>query len=174
MKSSGLMTKTVILGILAEGQMHGYEIRKRLQRELGESAEINFGSIYYGLKSYVERGWVKHIRDESVKGNPERSVYRITSRGRAQLAHLLETTLSDTSDSLKPLEAALNFMENLPASRAREILTDRHEQMKRRYDEALTHDPNPDENPRAGMIREYRLYQLGAEVIWLKNLLLRL
>ena len=174
MKSSNLMTKTVILGSLSEGQMHGYEIKKRLQRELGETADINFGSIYYGLKSFVERGWVDHIRDESVKGNPERSIYRITASGKKQLREFIEMILCDISDSLQPVEAALNFMENLPEDRTRKLLEERYEQMKRLYDSALSLDPDPAENPRARLIREHRLYHLGAELIWLKHLLPRL
>ena len=42
-----MITKTVILGMLAKGQMHGYEIKRRVKELLGESADINFGSIYY-------------------------------------------------------------------------------------------------------------------------------
>lgn len=169
MKSSGLISRTVILGLLAERQMHGYEIRKRLQEDLGERAALNFGSIYYGLKSFVSRGWLEHIRDESVDGNPERSIYRITRQGRAELARLVEKLLADTSAALQPLETGLNFMASLPAGRAEEILSQRYAALRESYEKALAEEPREDEPPLDRLIREYRLYQLGAEVHWLKN-----
>ena len=169
-----MITQTVILGVLAGGQMHGYEIKKRIRRELGPSADINFGSIYYGLKTYVSKGWVDHIRDEPGKGSPERSIYRITSKGRKRLKKLLETNLGDTEVSLGCVEAALAFMDHLPADRVKEILTERYEKLKACYEESLDKEP-PDREPLAArFVREFRLYRLGAEVHWMKNLLPKL
>jgi DNA-binding PadR family transcriptional regulator len=160
--------------MLAGGQMHGYEIKKRLRRELGESADINFGSIYYGLKSFVAKGWVDHIRDEAVKGSPERSVYRITPRGRRQLKLMLEEVFAGTADRLDPLEAGLNFMNNLPPEEVEELLTRRYSQLKSRYEQALAGEAPENEPLWASLIHQYRLYRLGAEVLWLKNTLPRL
>jgi DNA-binding PadR family transcriptional regulator len=169
-----MITKTAILGMLAGGAMHGYEIKKRLGSQLGPSADINFGSIYYGLKTYVSNGWVDHIRDEPGKGSPERSIYRITPKGRKQLKKLLEKNLSHTDLPLNPVELGLTFMGNLPASRTKEILSERYEKMKASYDESLEQDPPEKESPSARFVREYRLYHLGAEVHWMKNLLPKL
>jgi len=170
-KDSGNLTKTIILGMLAEGQMHGYQIKKRIRQALGDSAEINFGSIYYGLRSLTEQGFVDHIRDEPGKGSPERSIYRITPKGRSQLKALIEQSLSDTASLLHPVEVGLHFMKHLPPSKVREILQRRYAELKELYEEALSQQTPPDETSPAGFIRGYRLYRLGAEVRWLKNLL---
>ncbi|MEA2062664.1 MAG: PadR family transcriptional regulator [Gemmatimonadota bacterium] len=169
-----MVSKTLILGALAGGQMHGYEIRKQIIGKLGSRGTINFGSIYYGLKKYVSSGWVDHIRDEPGKGSPERSIYRITASGRRELKKQLEANLGDTDEPLGPLEAALTFMDRVDRGRAEEILTSRYRKLQAGYDQALAVEPPPGEAPGARGLREYRLYRLGAEMRWLKNLLPRL
>jgi len=170
-KGSGDLTRTIILGMLAGGQMHGYEIKKRIQKALGESADINFGSIYYGLKSLTGNGLVDHLRDEPGKGSPERSIYRITPKGRRHLLELLAASLTDLSLPLRSLEVGLHFMENLTPPALKQLLQERFENLSRRYEETLNQEVPVGESQPARLIREYRLYQLGAEVRWLKNIL---
>ena len=170
-KVSGDISRTVILGMLAQRQMHGYEIKKRFGEALGESAEINFGSIYYGLKSLTDSGLVDHLRDEPGQGSPERSIYRITARGRSRLAELIEASLGQAAAPLHPLEVGLRFMDQLPPAKVGEIIAGRYAGLKRDYDSALAAEVPKDEPAWAAAVREYRLYRLGAEVLWLKNLL---
>lgn len=169
-KGSGDITRAMILGMLSDGQKHGYEIKKRIRESLGQSADINFGSIYYGLKSLTEAGLVDHIRDEPGKGSPERSIYRITPRGRRQLALLIEQCLRDRSIPLHPVEAGLYFMDCLPGEKALEILSERYETLLAEYENALDGEAESD-GLLSARLREYRLYLLGAEVHWLKNFL---
>jgi DNA-binding PadR family transcriptional regulator len=173
-KESGVLTQTIILGMLARKQMHGYEIKKRVKEALGESADINFGSIYYGLKSLTSKGLVNHIGNEPGKGSPERSIYRITPKGREHLKVLVERSLKDTSGALNPIEVGLSFMGNLTAARVRDIIAERYDMLKAEYEKALSAESPADEEAWARFIREYRLYRLGAEVHWLKNLVPRL
>ena len=173
-KGSGDISRTIILGMLAEGQKHGYEIKKRIRQALGEAADINFGSIYYGLKTLTGNGFVDHIRDEPGKGSPERSIYRITPKGRRELVKLLQRSLQQPDSPLHAVEIGLHFMDILPAGKVREILAERYSKLKQIYESALVEEAPPDEPSWASYIREYRLYQLGAEVHWLKNLLPKL
>ncbi len=170
-KGSGDITRTVILGTLATGQMHGYEIKKRIMAQLGESADINFGSIYYGLKSLTENALVDHIRDEPGKGSPERSIYRITAKGRKVLATLVESCIAERRVPLQALEVGLNYLGRLDRGRVKQLLSDRYETLSVQYEQELAAEPDPKAADGARIIREYRLYQLGAEVHWLKNVL---
>ena len=43
------MLDLAILGLLSEGDLHGYEIRRRLREHLGLLANVSFGSIYPAL-----------------------------------------------------------------------------------------------------------------------------
>ncbi len=170
-KGSGDITRTVILGTLASGQMHGYEIKKRILAQLGESADINFGSIYYGLKSLTDNELVDHIRDEPGKGSPERSIYRITPRGRKALAELVESCIMERRVPLRALEVGLNYMGRLDSGLVKKLLSDRYETLSTQYEHELAAQQDGKVVDEARIIREYRLYQLGAEVHWLKNVL---
>ena len=170
-KGSGAITRTVILGTLASGQMHGYEIKKRILESLGECADINFGSIYYGLRSLTDNGLVDHIRDEPGRGSPERSIFRITAKGRKALAELVENCIGQIRPPLLALEAGLNFMDRVPREKIRQVLSERYEKLNAQYERELAAEPEASQSEAAKLIREYRLYQLGAEVHWLKNVL---
>lgn len=170
-KGSGDITRTVILGTLATGQMHGYEIKKRIMAELGESADINFGSIYYGLKSLTDNALVDHIRDEPGKGSPERSIYRITARGRKALVELVERCIAERRVPLQALEVGLNYLGRLDRARVKKLLNKRYETLSVQYEQELAAESDAKMIDEARIIREYRLYQLGAEVHWLKNVL---
>ena len=168
---SGDITRTVILGTLASGQMHGYQIKKRILAQLGESADINFGSIYYGLKSLTDNNLVDHIRNEPGKGSPERSIYRITPRGRKALAELVENCIMESRAPLRALEVGLNYMGRLDGGRVKKLLGERYEILNAQYEQELSAEQDGKAADEARIIREYRLYQLGAEVHWLKNVL---
>lgn len=74
----------IVLAILAEGDSYGYAIIKRVQELSGGRMEWTDGMLYPVLHrlerlGYVEARW-------EVAGGRRRKYYRITARGRAQLA----------------------------------------------------------------------------------------
>jgi DNA-binding PadR family transcriptional regulator len=48
-----------VLGLLKEGPMHGYELRKRLSITLGPLYAVSYGSLYPCLKRLGKAGWAK-------------------------------------------------------------------------------------------------------------------
>lgn len=77
-----------ILGILHEGPLHGYELRKRLNQVLGTFHSISYGSLYPALKALVAREGIT----EQAGGEDSRRAkitYEITDSGRAHFATLL-------------------------------------------------------------------------------------
>ena len=55
------MLDLAILGLLQEGDLHGYEIRRRLRDSLGLMANISFGSLYPALARLETAGAVRGI-----------------------------------------------------------------------------------------------------------------
>lgn len=78
--------KTVypILGLLNHKNMTGYDIKKRIDEEIGFFWDIGFGQIYPTLK-YMEKEELVTNRIEASDGRPNRIVYSITDRGREEL-----------------------------------------------------------------------------------------
>lgn len=77
-----------ILGVLHEGPLHGYELRKRLNQVLGTFHAISFGSLYPALKTLVTR---EEITEQAgVDTSPRTKItYRITPVGKARFEALL-------------------------------------------------------------------------------------
>lgn len=81
----------VVLSILAEGPMHGYELNAELdRREVSDWASISRPQVYYSLKKLAMGGFIgPSDADELASAGPERQVFMISSTGRSALAESL-------------------------------------------------------------------------------------
>ena|SRR5438093_7782722 len=71
--------KGLVLTMLEEKPMHGYEIMKAIEGRFHGFVKPSSGAIYPALQTLRKRGFV------SVAGEERRKVYRITSKGRTYL-----------------------------------------------------------------------------------------
>ena len=53
------MLELAILGLLKEGSMHGYQLKKRLSETLGSFWQVSYGSLYPALKRLQRQGAVE-------------------------------------------------------------------------------------------------------------------
>ncbi len=79
-----LSLKYAILGLLADGPRHGYELRTLYERELVPSSKLNFGQVYPTLERLQRDGWLEHDV-VSQQERPDKKVYALTAEGRKQL-----------------------------------------------------------------------------------------
>jgi len=81
----------VLLSLLAERSMHGYEANLELERRaIRDWAPISRPQVYYSLEKLAEHGLIRALSNESLSAGPERNVYATTAKGRAALADALE------------------------------------------------------------------------------------
>ena len=81
----------VILSLLAERPMHGYEVNATLEdRKIREWAPVSRPQIYYSLDKLTKLKLIRASNTDSGSGGPERRVMLTTPRGREQLADALE------------------------------------------------------------------------------------
>jgi DNA-binding PadR family transcriptional regulator len=92
--ASGLTTPDlVLLSLLAERPMHGYQANAELERrEVRDWAGISRPQVYYSLEKLAGRGLLRAQKNSAPAEGPERQVYGTTARGRAALADALERT----------------------------------------------------------------------------------
>lgn len=86
-----------ILGLLHDGGMHGYELRKRLNSVLGSLRAISYGSLYPALRTMLEEGLISEAgpADASapaLSGKRARIVYVLTAEGKERFAELAAQT----------------------------------------------------------------------------------
>jgi DNA-binding PadR family transcriptional regulator len=75
-----------ILGMLAEEDLHGYEIKSRFETMLGGTWEVNIGQIYSTLQR-LERDLL--IETIGERGDRGKLAYHLTETGRNELEHWL-------------------------------------------------------------------------------------
>lgn len=82
----------VILSLLAERPMHGYEVNATLEdRQIRDWAPVSRPQIYYSLDKLTRMGLIRVSADESPAAGPERRVFETTAAGRDRLADALES-----------------------------------------------------------------------------------
>ena len=77
-----------VLGLLHEGPMHGYELRKRLNLMLGWGRVLSYGTLYPALKKMLRTHLIEETQATVVSRRP-RIVYAITEQGHAQFERLM-------------------------------------------------------------------------------------
>jgi PadR family transcriptional regulator PadR len=77
--------EVLILALVAEGDLHGYEIARRIERRSAGDIRFTLASLYATLYRLEERGWIRGRWVERA-GQRRRRCYRITESGRRVLA----------------------------------------------------------------------------------------
>jgi DNA-binding PadR family transcriptional regulator len=81
----------VLLSLLAEQPMHGYQANLELERrQAREWAGISRPQVYYSLEKLAGRGLLRRVKSAEAPTGPERIVFATTVKGRAALAGALE------------------------------------------------------------------------------------
>lgn len=81
----------VLLSLLAERPMHGYQANLELERrEIRDWAEISRPQVYYSLEKLAWAGMIRASETDEPAAGPERSTFKTTPKGSAALADALE------------------------------------------------------------------------------------
>jgi DNA-binding PadR family transcriptional regulator len=81
----------VLLSLLAERPMHGYQANLELERrQVRDWAGISRPQVYYSLEKLARLGLIRGATSDEPAAGPERSVFSTTAAGRSALADALE------------------------------------------------------------------------------------
>jgi DNA-binding PadR family transcriptional regulator len=81
----------VLLSLVAERPMHGYQANLELERrEVRDWAGISRPQVYYSLEKLARTGLIRASETTEPAAGPERSTFETTAKGRAALAGALE------------------------------------------------------------------------------------
>jgi len=81
----------VLLSLLAERPMHGYEANLELERRcIRDWAAISRPQVYYSLEKLAAAGFIRKTDSGKPASGPERAVFQTTAAGRAAMAIALE------------------------------------------------------------------------------------
>jgi PadR family transcriptional regulator AphA len=89
---SYMNVRTLCLGILAQQDASGYEIKKAVEEGLfAHFIDASYGSIYPALTQMLADGHVS-VSEDNQPGKPPKKVYSITETGRVALRKALHVT----------------------------------------------------------------------------------
>ena len=162
----------VILSLVAEKPVYGYEIDKIIQqRGMREWTAIGFSSIYYLLKKIENKGWITSKASGSSKQGLQRTIYSITSTG---LRTCREETVKTLSTPCGMPNVFLTALLNLPLLSSQQI-----QKALGKYKQALLMKKKElemkKENQSAGLplhanfIFDYSIYAITSEISWIDN-----
>jgi DNA-binding PadR family transcriptional regulator len=81
----------VLLSLLAERPMHGYEANLELERRcIRDWAAISRPQVYYSLEKLATAGFIRKTHSSEPASGPERAVFQTAAAGRAATANALE------------------------------------------------------------------------------------
>jgi DNA-binding PadR family transcriptional regulator len=81
----------VLLSLLAERPMHGYQANALLEfRKVRDWAGISRPQVYYSIEKLRRLGMVRAAGDDGEKAGPDRQVLETTDQGRTALARALD------------------------------------------------------------------------------------
>src|SRR6266436_4047285 len=90
-KSSLTTPDLVLLSLLAERAMHGYEANLELERRcIRDWAAVSRPQVYYSLEKLAAAGFIRKMQSSEPAAGPERTVFETTQAGRAATADALE------------------------------------------------------------------------------------
>ena len=117
----------MILGFLAEGPLHGYELRRRMEQLHGYARSISWGTLYPAITRLAKAGLVRQ-ETEPGKAGAARITLHLTAAGAAELvARLRSADGHDITDGHRFM-VVLAFLSHVPDK------ADRDAVLRRRLD----------------------------------------
>jgi DNA-binding PadR family transcriptional regulator len=168
------MLALAILSTVIERPMHPYEIASLLrERGKDQDMQIKWGSFYTVVQNLERHGLLEAVETVRAGARPERTVYRITDAGHAELEDWLRELIAVPEREPPKFEGALSVVGVLPPDEVISLLRQRLERLEsqlaaqREALEGFSRDV-----PRLFLVEaEFDLAIREAEANWVRGLL---
>ncbi|HJP69667.1 MAG TPA: PadR family transcriptional regulator [Sphingomicrobium sp.] len=104
--------RLLVLGVLHRGNLHPYEIKRRLETAMVECyLDVDVGTLYYAVRQLEKEALIVPVAEERVPRGGVRTIYRITAKGRTEFRNGLHRQLMMDGPVLQTLYGALLFLQ---------------------------------------------------------------
>jgi DNA-binding PadR family transcriptional regulator len=141
----GMVLEIFVLSVLRTGPVHGYELKRRVQRP--SFTLLSNNSLYPMLRRFESDGIVTKTV-EAQEGKPSKNVYAITDRGRAHLTELLRNLPVSVAANEEEFLVRLSFFPELPVDSRLDVLAARTAVLDARHAQVATLVEETDDSPR--------------------------
>lgn len=170
-----MSTRLVILGLLREQNLYGYEIKQTIEEHMGDWTSIAFGSIYFALRKLTEEGLTEKLGTEKPGDHPSRIIYQITEAGRREFLRLLREVWAKPEREYFTFDIGIFFMDALGRRESAALIRQRIAYLEATVSGLLAHRTEQMANEyvpvRAMAIFDHSLAHFQAELMWTRDLL---
>ena len=97
MRSRSESLEFALLGLLSQGPLHGYELRKRMSAIYGPFRALSFSVLYPQLRKMLEANLIEEsFADSGGLSRRSRIVYDLTAKGRERFSSLMQSASPDS------------------------------------------------------------------------------
>src|SRR5262245_21987429 len=113
--------KHAILGLLAGGPAHSYDLKAAFESEVAPKSQLNYGQVYTTLDRLAGAGLVRP-QVVAQEERPDKKVYALTEAGRKELREWLSTPTPHDLDLRNETFLKLMLARRLPDADPLEVL----------------------------------------------------
>ncbi len=166
----------VVLSLIVERPMHGYEINAELQRrEVEDWAGVSKPQIYYSLRKLAKDKFIKSSKEDDNSLGPDRQTYVPTQRGLEVLVNQLGREDWATQRPPPPFQTWMVLSIHADRKTITKIVAKRESYLRHQIKKeeetlkAIRKDEGPT-IPIADVIVEFTIKQYKAELEWLPQM----
>lgn len=165
-----------VLATVVQRPMHPYEIASLLRtRGKDDDMEIKWGSLYTVVRNLAKHGFIEVVDSRREGARPERTIYRITESGHAELRDWTRELVATPQPEHPRFKAGLSVLAALTPDEAVAALREREAGLARAIAVRRASLAEHADVPRLFLVEtEYELAVREAELAWVRGLLAEL
>jgi DNA-binding PadR family transcriptional regulator len=162
-----------VLSTVFSRPMHRYEMASIMKaRGKDRDMDIKWGSLYTVVQNMEKHGFLEAVGSSRQGARPERTTYRITEAGVAEMLDWTRELLSSPEPEHPRFAAGLSVLAALPPREVAALLAERLERLEQQLSaQQAAREQLAAELPRLFALEdEYRMALLEAEIAWVRSL----
>ncbi|WP_165422967.1 PadR family transcriptional regulator [Ktedonosporobacter rubrisoli] len=164
----------LLLSLLAERPMHGYELNQQITaRSIRQWTNIGLSSIYQSLDKLVAGGWVEASEEPNPgQGPSQRKVYTLTESGRQQFKELARTALDSSEHQRFDYDLGLGVaLTCLPHGEVASALEERYRALQAQHQHVSAACAWSEHLLSARIVLDHQRRALEMELSWLQDVI---
>ena len=118
-----MKAEMLILGVLHRGNLHPYEIKRRLTNAMIQCfTDVDVGTLYYAVRQLSKSQLIAPVSEKRVARGGIRTVYRITPSGKRRFQQMLHEQFELPGTVAQTLYIAMLFLHLCDRPRVAELL----------------------------------------------------
>ena len=162
-----MINQLLLLGILMEGNMHGYQLNDYVKHAMSLYTDLKKSTTYFVLDQLEKEGYISHEVEREGK-RPERRVFEITKEGKAYFYRLLRECISSYTPTNLTEDIGIAFMDKLKSSEVEKLLENKQQKIK---DELKKYDDIGDHGGNLRYVIDHSVAYLKADLKWVDSIL---